>query len=104
METEDEELTGDPFDRGRTVMSFLWPLFEVMMIAFFKAAPFHAACVVGVLVVLKQMLGWGHSWMMHWWLANLISDWHRQALRNKMRKKGIKFSPRPWLRLVRNWG
>ena len=95
METDDEELTGDPFDRGRTVMSFLWPLFEIGMICFFKVAPFHAASVLGLLVVLKMLFGWGHSWLMHWWLANLISDWHREALRDKMKKKGIKFSPRP---------
>ena len=53
--------------------------------------------LVGLLVwclvhwMVKQLV----SWKRHFQLASIISEWHRDELRKKMKAAGVKFSPRP---------
>ena len=42
-----------------------------------------------------EFVDWFENWRNHFVLAAIISDWHRDGLRSKMKAKGIKFSPRP---------
>ena len=81
-----------PFDRGPSV---LWPLFVFAHRLVFECFPMELYCVVGFLVCLRKLLDELMSWRAHWLLAAVISDWNRAALRSKMKKAGIKFSPRP---------
>ena len=73
----------------------MWPLIVAMMRTLLMNFPFEVLGVAGVLNVGCKLVCCVQSWWMHMWLAGLISEWHRAGLRAKMKKKGIKFKPRP---------
>ena len=94
-EVDEDEVEGVPFDRGRSVMSLLWPLLEMSLICLFWWDPITLTCVLGSCIAVMKLFGWMHSWWMHLRLACLVSNWHRSSLRARMKSKGIKFRPRP---------
>ena len=59
--------------------------------------PFSNEVLLGCVFIscLFDCYKWYNNWQMHWILANLISEWHRAALRDHMKKKGIKFCHKP---------
>ena len=95
---------GIPFDRGR-LFACLWPppicfvwLFDVIVLVsrcLVWNFPLEMLMVFGVLCLILKLHGAMMNWMHHFVLASLISDWHRAGLKSRMKKKGLKPSPRP---------
>ena len=73
----------------------LWPLIVIVMKTLLVNFPFEVLGVAGVVKVGCKFVEWSQTWWMHLVLADMISEWHRAGLKEKMKKKGIKFQPRP---------
>ena len=95
---------GIPFDRGRLFacllpppICFVW-LFDVIVLVsrcLVWNFPLEMLMVFGVLCLILKLHGMMMNWIHHFVLASLISDWHRAGLKSRMKKKGLKPSPRP---------
>ena len=95
-----------PFDRGK--LACLWPLlcftgWRLLL----EMDPLNALCVVMLVRLVLWFVDEIVSWRHHFLLAEVISQWHRDELKKKMKAKGIKPShsplPPPLLALPHRW-
>ena len=61
----------------------------------FELDPLVALCIVIVLKIVTWLVDEFVTWKNHLWLAAVISDWHRDELKKKMKAQGIKHRPVP---------